>query len=191
MTGTLRCCNGTYLRDRDAVWRYPWGDPVPGAVDLTLADLMAIDETVGSTEGLGGLRELNAAERRWLTGESTSIEQVLVRRRGNQRPNVGDLIVGMLAPELHALTMMTVSDIAEAAGVSKATIDSYRYRGYLPEPQATRGRTPLWSRPIVRHWLSTRPGCGWRTDIYAGRSRRSGTGHAEHDDRGTTHASTA
>jgi predicted DNA-binding transcriptional regulator AlpA len=89
---------------------------------------------------------------------------------------VGDLIVGMQAPELHILTMLTVGDIAEVAGVSKATIDSYRYRGVLPEPQATSGRTPLWARPIIRHWLATRSGPGWRSDLYGERDAANGGG---------------
>ncbi len=163
---TLTTCNDTYTRDAQGVWRYPWGHPVPSAVDLTLADLMAIDATVGCTEGIECLRPLTVAEREWLAGRSTSIDQILVRKRPGVRPHAGDLIVGMSAPELHAMTMLTVVDVAQAAGVSKSTIDSYRYRGLLPAPQITRGRTPLWARPIVRRWLADRPGAGWRSDIY-------------------------
>ena len=163
---TLTTCNDTYTRDADGVWRYPWGHPVPGAIDLTLSDLLSIDATVGCTEAIEALRPLSPAERRWLTGQSTAIDQIPVRKRPGVRPHAGDLIIGMSAPELHAMTMMTVGDVAEAAHVSKSTIDSYRYRGYLPEPQITRSRTPLWARPIVRGWLEHRPGAGWRSDIY-------------------------
>jgi predicted DNA-binding transcriptional regulator AlpA len=106
------------------------------------------------------------AERRWLAGDATALRDVLLRRRPGQAPHAGDLIVGMTAPELHALTMLTVTDIAKLANVSKSTIDSYRYRGYLPQPQMTRSRTPLWARPIVNHWLHGRPGSGWRTDVH-------------------------
>ena len=34
----IRCCNDTYTRDAE-FWRYPWGERVPGASDLALADL--------------------------------------------------------------------------------------------------------------------------------------------------------
>jgi hypothetical protein len=166
MTHVLRCCNGTYTRFDDG-WHYPWGDLVPGASDLALADLMQIDD-VQVTAEIEAFRPLTDAERRWLAGDANAVDEIILRRRNGYRPNTGDLIIGMLAPELHAQTMLTVGDIAAAAGVSKATIDSYRYRGYLPEPQIVRGRTPLWARPIVRHWLETRPGSGWRTDIYHG-----------------------
>jgi hypothetical protein len=167
---TLHCCNRTYIRRREG-WHYAWGEPVPGATDLTLADLMLVDDHVEGAGSVDRFRPLTNAERRWLSGEHGAIDEVLLRRRNGHRPNAGDLIVGMLAPELHVLLMLTVGDIAEMAGVSKATIDSYRYRGYLPEPQVTRGRTPLWSRPVVARWLTTRPGSGWRTDLYPDAAR--------------------
>lgn len=177
MSGQLEHCNGTYRRGTDGVWRYPWGDPVPGATDLTLADLLAIHYGTDLAGARLPLRAVSRSELAWLTGQSEDLDQVFVRRRGTNPPDTGDLVVGMWAPELHVLTMLTVNEIAELAGVSKATIDSYRYRGYLPEPQTTRGRTPLWARPIVQRWLTTRPGCGWRSDIY-GTQRAGRTGPA-------------
>lgn len=166
MTLQLQVCNGTYTRNAEG-WHYPWGARVPNATDLTLADLMAVDDTIDCVDGVQSFRKLTAAERRWLAGETVAIDQVLLRQRPGYRANAGDLIIGMMAPELQALMMLTVGDISELAGVSKATIDSYRYRGYLPQPQIVRGRTPLWSRPIVHHWMACRPGSGWRSDIYA------------------------
>jgi|GEM_PF-1994192 len=160
-------CNGTYVRV-ESVWRYAWGEEVPGATDLTLGDLMLIcvDSRCDCVEAVRAFRPVTEAEQRWLAGDLSAADEVLVRRRPGYPPHAGDLIIGLLAPELHPMAMLTVGEIAEAADVSKATIDSYRYRGYLPEPQAARGRTPLWARPVVRHWLATRPGPGWRTDIY-------------------------
>jgi hypothetical protein len=166
MAQRLTCCNDTYTRTDDGVWRYPWGDPVPAATDLTLADVLSLQRTGGAPEELV-MRPLTREEHAWIRGETANIDAVLIRAPANgHTPGVGDLVIGMLAPELHVLTMLTVADISDLAGVSKATIDSYRYRGYLPTPQATRGRTPLWARPIVHRWLQTRPGCGWRTDLY-------------------------
>jgi hypothetical protein len=165
MGATLRYCNGTYWRDTGGTWRYAWGDEVPGAVDLTLADLLAIDPRADE-DAARGVRVLDQEGLDWLTGGQEHVEDILVRTNGRRSPNAGDLIVGMSAPELQVMTMLTVNDIARLAEVSKATIDSYRYRGYLPAPQAVRGRTPLWARPIVLRWLRTRPGSGWRSDIY-------------------------
>jgi predicted DNA-binding transcriptional regulator AlpA len=176
MRERLYCCNGTYSRDADG-WHYPWGEPVPRSSDLILSDMMAIDNGLETAEQVRYFRPLNEDERRWLAGEPMVTDNLwLCPRHNDGRPHVGDLIVGMQAPELHILTMLTVGDIAEVAGVSKATIDSYRYRGVLPEPQATSGRTPLWARPIIRHWLATRSGAGWRSDLYGEREAVNGGG---------------
>jgi hypothetical protein len=164
----LTCCNGTYRREAGGRWRYPWGDPVPGAADLTLGDVLALQGT-DLDPGDAAMRPLTAAERAWIRGEPVDLTQVVLRQPSpGARPDVGDLVLGMLAPELHVDTMLTVADIGELAGVSKATVDSYRYRGSLPPPQTTRGRTPLWARPIVHRWLRTRPGPGFRRDLYGG-----------------------
>ena len=153
MTQRLRYANDTYERDEFGVWRYRWGDAVPGACDLTLADLLAIHASDAVAT-----RELGRAELEWLAGEREDIGEVLGQRHGDRTPTPGDLVVGMAAPELHVQLMLTVADVAEMAHVSKATIDSYRSRGSLPEPQVQRGRTPLWSRPVIQRWLANRPG---------------------------------
>ena len=152
----LQICHGTYRRQPEDVWRYAWGPPVPGARDLTLADMLALDTD----------RPLTNAEHEWASGVRAVTDEVLVQPTPGRRPDARDLVVGMVAPELHAPLMLTVEQVAERAGVSKATIDSYRYRGYLPDPQATVGRTPLWARPVVTRWIELRPGAGWRSDLY-------------------------
>lgn len=172
MAQRLRYANDTYERDEFGVWRYRWGDPVPGARDLTLADLLAIH-----TSDIAATRELGRAELEWLAGERDDIGEVLVQQHGDRAPTTGDLVVGMAAPELHVQLMLTVADVAELAHVSKATIDSYRSRGTLPEPQVQRGRTPLWSRPVIKRWLATRPGAAAdtaRREALAARRARNG-----------------
>lgn len=171
MTERLRYANGTYERDGTGVWRYPWGTPVPGARDLTLADLLAIH-----APDAVATRELGRAELEWLAGERDDVGEVLVQQRGRNSPTTGDLVVGMSAPELHVQLMLTVADVAELAEVTKATIDSYRSRGTLPPPQVRRGRTPLWSRPIIKHWLENRPGVIAATTRRAALDARRSTG---------------
>lgn len=162
MTDTTMTCLDTYRRDPEGVWRYPWGDAVPGAHDVLLGDVVALH-----------LPPPRAA--------APSPEDVLeiAQRYGSDRPllltrgdGTRDVVLGMRAPELDAPALWTAADVADAAGVSKATIDSYRYRGLLPEPQLVLSRTPLWARPIVQHWLADRPGAGWRSDVYGTRERR-------------------
>ena len=121
----MHYCQGTYHRDDAGIWRYAWNEPVPGARDLTVADLVPP----------GGPDARSAAD---------------------LAPQARELVVGMLAPELDINLMLTVGQVADRAHVSKATIDSYRYRGLLPEPQVTVGRTPLWARPVVERWVARR-----------------------------------
>ena len=161
-------CYGVYERTRDGQWLYPWGEPVPDARDITVGDVLRlglVDNDDTSRDGLAdGLHEDALVDH---ADDETGADL--------RDEDAYDRVVGLDAPELHVRAMVTISDIAEMVGVAPDTIAAYRYRGYLPEPQAVIGRTPVWSRPIIRHWLETRPGNGWRTDIYGDR--------AEHDER--------
>ena len=156
------CCYGVYERTRDGEWLYPWGEPVPGARDVTVGDVLRLglvhDGSDTSSEQLTtALRDDRLADH--------DAEQAAV----DWSDECFDRVVGMDAPELHVRAMLTIGDIADMMEVAPDTVAAYRYRGYLPEPQALIGRTPVWSRPIIRHWLATRPGNGWRTDIYGDR----------------------
>ena len=177
MTEELRFGNGTYRRDPGGVWRYPWGDVVYGASDLTLADAMGRD-AAGEADS-DPSRPITEHDIRWAM-ETFGSSGALVRRPpGGRSPRLRDVVVGMQAPELQVTTLLSAAQLAELAGVSKATLDTYRHRGLLPEPQVVVGRTPLWARPIAARWLAERPGQGWRTDLSGRRAKpgdRPGTG---------------
>lgn len=160
-------CYGVYQRTSEGQWLYPWGEPVPGASDLTVGDVLRLGlvETNDSSDGDDTAR----------LGEDPMVDHDGDGLTDEEAAGDPHRVVGIQAPELHVRAMVTISDIAEMVGVAPDTIAAYRYRGYLPEPQAVIGRTPVWSRPVIRHWLQTRPGNGWRTDIYGDR--------AEHDER--------
>lgn len=147
---SLEAFAGTYRRDPRGVWRYPWGDPVPGAHDVRLSEVLALHLATSlrraDPEALRREEVASICARYGLTRAQ------LVRAEGGST----DAVVGMRAPEVDAASMMTVADVADAACVTKATIDSYRYRGHLPEPQLVVARTPLWARPIVGRWLDER-----------------------------------
>ena len=151
---------GVYERSPDGRWLYPWGDEVLGARDVTVRDVMEM----GPIAGNGHSAERGTADS--LVDEDPLADPPPEPAEGRSGL---DRVVGMAAPELHVRAMLTLGDIAEMVGVARDTIAAYRYRGYLPEPQAFVGRTPVWSRPVVRHWLENRPGNGWRTDIYGDR----------------------
>jgi hypothetical protein len=49
----------------------------------------------------------------------------------------------------------TVKDVAARLRVTEATVRSYRWRGYLPEPQYV-GRTPVWKPDVIEEWIKGR-----------------------------------
>ena len=151
------CCYGVYERRSDGRWMYPWGEEVPGAVDVTVRDVLEL--------GALGAVSMSPDELGAQVDDDPLVDP------SDDESDDGDLdrVVGLMAPELHVRAMLTVADIAEMVGVARDTIAAYRYRQYMPEPQAIIGRTPVWSRPVIRHWVQTRPGNGWRTDIYGDR----------------------
>lgn len=158
------CCYGVYERTRDGRWLYPWGAPVPGARDVTLRDVLRLGlARPGEDTTAAGLEEALRHDPLVDLHAQDAIVDL-------EDDATLDRVVGMDAPELHVRSMMTISDIAALIGVATDTVAAYRYRGYLPEPQAIIARTPVWSRPVVQHWLDTRPGNGWRTDIYGDRA---------------------
>jgi hypothetical protein len=155
-------CYGVYERMGRDEWVYPWGEPVPGARDLTVGDVLRLGlADDGSDQSRTHLREGLKGDTLVDGREPEDLDLTAEDATGE--------VVGMDAPELHVRAMLTISDIADMVGVEPDTIAAYRYRGYLPEPQAVIGRTPVWSRPVIRHWIQTRPGNGWRTDIYGSR----------------------
>lgn len=133
-TSTELCCCGTYRRDPAGTWRYPWGDPVPGAVDVTLADVIATDPQADG---------------------STSIPFGSPGVGDGHSQGGGAVVVGMSAPEFQPSLMLSAREIAVLASEPVATIDRELRLGNLPAPRRLRGE-PLWSRPVVERWLSMR-----------------------------------
>lgn len=57
---------------------------------------------------------------------------------------------------------LSVTDVAELAGVATATISAYKARGQIPAPDGVVGSTPWWYRKTITDWMAARPGQGWR-----------------------------
>ena len=55
---------------------------------------------------------------------------------------------------------LTSADVATLAGVTRASIHRYRFRGSIPEPDGYLGRTPWWHEATIRQWLAERPKVG-------------------------------
>ena len=70
--------------------------------------------------------------------------------------------LGLDAPELMPDRLLSLAGIARLAGVSYQTAASYfsRREASFPEAVARLAGNPVWSEPVVRSWLTSRPGKG-------------------------------
>lgn len=149
-----------YRRDRNGVWRYEWGVRVPSARDVTFerlvparrrADVVALR----ATTILDPVREHldHTSLRGWVFAHASLWDAVRARP------------LGLDAPELTLDQLVDTSAAAALARTSASTIRALVSRELFPPPQRRVGRTPLWSIPVLEHWLANRPGRGARTDL--------------------------
>lgn len=170
-------CNGTYRRHDDG-WRYPWGNPVPGAEDMTISSLYNLP-VYGAGHGrwvaVPPTLARNEPELAWCLDHPAADEEMIARWRQRTPGDleVGTLMVpldewdgharepiGMWAPELHPDRLLGSSQVAEMAGVSPDTLRTYVSRGSLPAPQGWHSGSPWWTRPVIARWLADRPQVG-------------------------------
>ena len=60
---------------------------------------------------------------------------------------------------------LSLSEFADRAGLSVATMKSYLRKGLLPDPDALVGRNLGWKAETVDYWIHNRLGRGARTDL--------------------------
>lgn len=71
---------------------------------------------------------------------------------------------------------LSLNGFAQRAGISRATLATYRADGRLPEPDAViggagRGATHGWLPETIDYWITHRVGQGTRTDLAAGKKQ--------------------
>lgn len=59
---------------------------------------------------------------------------------------------------------LTMSDVAELAGITPKSLARQRLRRAVPEPDGMLGRTPWWHRETIEAWLASRPRRGQHSD---------------------------
>jgi len=159
-----------YVRDARGRWRYEaTGTAVPGARDATLATLYSFaseDDVLLVPVDLARGRD----ELAWCARVAVGERDVVVGRRAQRvlevpRPQWEARChapLGLDAPELMPDRLLSLAGIARLAGVSYQTAASYfsRREVSFPEAVARLAGNPVWSEPVVRSWLTSRPGKG-------------------------------
>jgi hypothetical protein len=142
---------------------------VPGARDATLATLYSFaseDDVLLVPVDLARGRD----ELAWCARVAGGERDVVVGRRAQRvfevpRPQWEARChapLGLDAPELMPDRLLSLAGIARLAGVSYQTAASYfsRREVSFPEAVARLAGNPVWSEPVVRSWLTSRPGKG-------------------------------
>jgi hypothetical protein len=125
------CGAGMYVRDPVGVWRYAWGEPVPGAADVTASHPHTARESGGA----------GADVPRWLREGWLPLD---LSGGAGVRPD----LVGMRAPETAWSRMLTREELDVLAPLTA---------GALPPPQAVLpSGEALWVWAVVRGWLALR-----------------------------------
>jgi hypothetical protein len=125
------CGAGAYVRDVLGVWRYSWGEPVPGA-----ADVLASQQDPRPTPSASP-----TATPRWLREGWLPLDLAPAPR---DRPD----LVGMRAPETTWSRLLSREDLGGLAAITSSPLPSPQ--AVLPSGQA------LWTWPVVRRWLAER-----------------------------------
>jgi hypothetical protein len=159
-----------YVRDRRGTWRYAaTGQAVPGARDLTLRSLYRFP--VSRCSVLVPVHHVRTEAElgwcmAWIQTMTTALHngriETVFRIPVGEWERRADIPLGLWAPELAATRLVGVADVARLVGVTPATITAYLARRRMPAPVVRIGNSPMWSRPVIHHWLGGRPGQGVR-----------------------------
>lgn len=167
MPALTTTCNGTYERHPDG-WRYHWGDPVPGATDMTLASHYNL-RVVGAVVLVPASLARNEPDLAWCLTVPTP-EQGRIDRMRDVDPAIPrdalaipdavwrehDRVIGMWADELHPSRILDTEGVARLVALPAATIRQYASRGRMAPPQGYLGGSPWWSVPVIVHWQAVR-----------------------------------
>ncbi|MBM7790201.1 helix-turn-helix transcriptional regulator [Tenggerimyces flavus] len=140
--------------------------PVPGATNVTAADLLAGRTAAGAADASSG-HVLQVAEvsldkpytgRRWLDDLALWAARRAEQERTDELPPLSACVVKLAAPELTADQLIGLAEIADLAGVKASTLRSYASRGEgeLPQAQAVINGHNVWSRAVAEEWVEAR-----------------------------------
>lgn len=68
------------------------------------------------------------------------------------------------------MQLLSQKAVAKKTGLSFSTVQTYRKRGTLPEPDAVLDNKPLWTEATIEGWMTERAGVVSDAD-YTGQAR--------------------
>jgi hypothetical protein len=145
----------SYRLDSTSKWRYVAdGERVPGARTLTVEGLwrprqVNPDSVAFPVEVIRGWQEFG-----WAKSIVTPYGAREVLVEVGEWELHRDVVAGLTAPELTVAAMVGVNQLASLFHVQPKTVTSYVARGYLPAATFNRGRSPLWSIPVLTRTLA-------------------------------------
>jgi hypothetical protein len=166
--GVSTAGGGNYLRSDEGRWVYAFeflrGVPVPGARDVTLADLANVVEDGDAVAIKAASMLAYRAELGWVSqyphtqirheGRLADVHRVpTVKWRA-----VADVVVDMIAPELHVSRLLDVPGVERLLVLPAQSLRSTAYpRRYQPFPApviALRGHRELYATPPMVAWAA-------------------------------------
>ncbi|MFC6087485.1 helix-turn-helix transcriptional regulator [Sphaerisporangium aureirubrum] len=126
---------------------------VPAATNVTVADLLGGD----ADSGTGHVLDIDQVdvdtpyEGRWL-------DDLAAWAAHRQTAAASLSLVKLSAPELTADQLLSLTQMAQMAGVAPSTLRAYvsRGEGDVPLPQATVSGRNVWARPVAEEWVERR-----------------------------------
>ncbi|MEV1172482.1 hypothetical protein [Nonomuraea sp. NPDC049784] len=127
---------------------------VPAATDVTATDLL---QNGDADAGNGHILDIDQVDLdtpyqgRWL-------DDLAAWAAHHQTSSASPNVVKLSAPELTADQLVSLTQMAQLAGVAPSTLRAYvsRGEGDVPQPQATVSGRNVWARPVAEEWVERR-----------------------------------
>ncbi|MFE9247148.1 helix-turn-helix transcriptional regulator [Nocardiopsis sp. NPDC006938] len=130
--------------------------PVPAALTVTAADML--DGT--GDPGQATVRKISTLTQDDTTAPGRWLNHLALwaQHRPHDALPLEQCVVTLTAPELKASELLSVTDMAQLAGIAPSTLRGYisRDEADVPAPQEISGGRSAWSRPVAQAWVELR-----------------------------------
>jgi hypothetical protein len=127
---------------------------VPAATTVTAVDLLQNGDADAGNGHIIDIDQVDLDARyqgRWL-------DDLAAWAAHRPTPTASPNVVRLSAPELAADQLVSLTQMAQIAGVAPSTLRAYvsRGEGDVPQPQATVSGRNVWARPVAEEWVQHR-----------------------------------